>query len=206
MKTKTPKQLVPGDVLVAKIKFNDLMPYDKCIFTHRNREEIHYTLPNGSSDWSHIEIIEELFHLPALPQSAPKLNNVVICNDNEQTAELIKAFWEGQGYDCSNINFQGWGTYYGVIDGNFTCCLIPNGLATLCLDNLQVTPEVTQPKYRPYTFEDRDEFRDLWYVEKGEEKRIDMINYDGVNFITYQHLFDNCTKLDGTPFGKLITE
>ena len=201
MKTKTPEQLVPGDVLVAK-KGNT-----KATVERVEGKKVYLTGELSINGWFlYFNEIETSFHLPALPQSAPKLNNVVIRNDNEQTAKLIKAFWEGQGVDM-NIEFRV-DMFYGVINGlvgGFPNTHINTSFVRiLTIDNIQVTPEVTQPKYRPYTFEDREEFRELWLVNKGGEHRVTQINDEGFNFMTYQHAFENCTHLDGTPFGKLI--
>ena len=70
--------------------------------------------------------------------------------------------------------------------------------------------EKVTEEYRPYTFEDRDEFRDLWAIDKNdmEEYRVSSIRENGV-FLgsrkytsTYENLFTNYTKRDVTPFGK----
>lgn len=64
-------------------------------------------------------------------------------------------------------------------------------------------------KYIPYTFDDRDEFRDLWVIDRlGSECRIIEIGFGFVilrdESLTYKELLSAYKKTDGTPFGKKV--
>ena len=75
---------------------------------------------------------------------------------------------------------------------------------------VELLEKVTEQKYRPYTFEERQEFRNLWAVDKhdGEEYRITHLRKDRVllgakgYFTPFNELLEIYTKIDGTPFGK----
>ena len=68
----------------------------------------------------------------------------------------------------------------------------------------RVKPE---PKYIPFTFEDRDELRGKWVRRKdtGDEMFIDRIDDRGVcSHYSYLRALAALEFLDGTPFGKLV--
>ena len=76
----------------------------------------------------------------------------------------------------------------------------------------RVKPE---PKYIPFTFEDRDMFKDRWIYSKeyGNLTKIIHIEDDSVRSVTigtgddfsYSELLNLYTFEDGTPCGKLVT-
>lgn len=72
-----------------------------------------------------------------------------------------------------------------------------------------------EPKYIPFTFEDRDMFKDRWIYSKeyGNLTKIIHIEDDSVRSVTigtgddfsYSELLNLYTFEDGTPCGKLVT-
>ncbi len=67
-----------------------------------------------------------------------------------------------------------------------------------------------QPEYVPFTWEDRDLFRDKWIRVKGcmPESKVISFSYEGIylnggKLISYEELFKGCEFIDGAPFGKL---
>ena len=78
----------------------------------------------------------------------------------------------------------------------------------------RLAPETKQPKYEPYSYEDREKLRGLWVKHKGgKRKEVQIIGlshdcvYAGADYaMGYRELFDNfLTALDGQPVGKLKT-
>src|SRR5690625_4566251 len=69
----------------------------------------------------------------------------------------------------------------------------------------RVKPE---PKYIPFTFEDREELRGKWIRRKGinDELVIYNISEEGVNAYTWKEALEAIEFLDGTPFGKLVED
>ena len=69
-----------------------------------------------------------------------------------------------------------------------------------------------EPKLVPFTFEDKNLFKDKWVVEKGYTalNRIEKIAFGGIllgakNF-TYSEMLHRCEFEDGSPCGKYINE
>ena len=62
-----------------------------------------------------------------------------------------------------------------------------------------------EPKYIPFTFEDRDELRGKWVRRKstGVETIIYYIDKGHMNGCTWEQTLEKFEFLDGTPFGKL---
>jgi hypothetical protein len=71
-----------------------------------------------------------------------------------------------------------------------------------------------EPRYRAYTFQDRDEFRGRWIRRKGDDSveyciielaTSNVIFYGSKAIHNLDYLFENFEYADGTPFGKLLT-
>src|SRR5690625_684932 len=69
----------------------------------------------------------------------------------------------------------------------------------------RVKPE---PKYIPFTFEDREELRGKWVRRKssGNECLIYHLSEAHVNVYSWEESIEEFEFLDGTPFGKLAEE
>lgn len=73
------------------------------------------------------------------------------------------------------------------------------------LFEFRIKPE---PKYIPFTFEDREELRGKWVKRKGSSNEVCVYNLSKtrVNGYTWEHSLEVLEFLDGTPFGKLVEE
>ena len=116
---------------------------------------------------------------------------------------IIKAYSEGKDIQCKHkddidtsnkwvdANYPNWNTEYVIY---------------------RIKPE---PKYIPFTFEDRNMFKDRWIYSKEYENltKIIHIEDDSVRSVTigtgddfsYSELLNLYTFEDGTPCGKLVT-
>src|SRR5699024_6197512 len=65
-----------------------------------------------------------------------------------------------------------------------------------------------EPKYIPFTFEDREELRGKWVRRKGVNDELVIYNLSKirVNGCTWEQSLEEFEFLDGTPFGKLVDE
>lgn len=66
--------------------------------------------------------------------------------------------------------------------------------------------EPYKEEYEPFTWEDRDMFREKWVRSKGGHKKEFMVNSISgghVGSVTYQEAFEVYEFIDGTPFGKI---
>ena len=65
-----------------------------------------------------------------------------------------------------------------------------------------------EPKYIPFTFEDREELRGKWVRNKKSyiELMIYIISENHVNGHTWEQALEVLEFLDGTPFGKLVED
>lgn len=88
--------------------------------------------------------------------------------------------------------------------------LISGGGFGLMVD-VEELEKVVEPvkEYIKYTYEDRDEFRDMWLTYDGIcEQRIISIAKDSIitneELYTYEEAFVKLKKLDGNPFGKEV--
>lgn len=122
---------------------------------------------------------------------------------NDPYAELKKAYEECKWIQMKTRNARGW------ID----CFKRGNGIPPNWNDspeNYRIKPEA---RYRPYAWEDREEFRGKWIQYDGDdnERQIVDIGPQGISWeperiFSYDELFRYCKFTDGTPFGKLIEE
>src|SRR5690625_328929 len=64
----------------------------------------------------------------------------------------------------------------------------------------------TEPKYIPFTLEDRNELRGKWVRRIGttSEALISSVRKTHVNGYTWEQALEVLEFLDGTPFGKLV--
>ena len=65
-----------------------------------------------------------------------------------------------------------------------------------------------EPKYIPFTFEDREELRGKWVRRAGTDNEafIHSMRKTHVNGFTWKESIEVLEFLDGTPFGKLVEE
>ena len=113
----------------------------------------------------------------------------------KQLLPIITAFAEGKKIQY-NLNTIGWGDIgkHDLLDFSGS----PK--------NYRIKPE---PKYIPFTFEDRELFRDKWVRTKTHSKEFKItgmsrgtVGTEKTN-LTYSEAFAYLEFLDGTPFGKL---
>ena len=70
----------------------------------------------------------------------------------------------------------------------------------------------SEPKLVPFTFEDKNLFKDKWVVEKGYTalNRIEKIAFGeillGAKNFTYSEMLHRCEFEDGSPCGKYVNE
>jgi len=69
---------------------------------------------------------------------------------------------------------------------------------------------IPKPEYRPWTFEDREIYQDVWIKNKPKtfESCISTINQDGI-FIngvlnSFEHILESYTLMDGRPCGRKL--
>jgi len=110
--------------------------------------------------------------------------------------EVLKAFEEGKEIEVRSNNSHLWGR-----------CVNPRW--DFGTNIYRIKP---QPTYIPFTWEDRDLFRDKWIrLKRAEnEHRINFIGSEGsascANWVkptSLTELFNDYIFIDGTPFGKL---
>lgn len=108
--------------------------------------------------------------------------------------EVLKAFEEGKEIEVRSSNYPEWEK-----------CSNPSW--SFATAEYRIKP---QPTYIPFTFDDRDLFRDKWIRVKGcmpESKIVDFdtngICFKGKKFTTYEELFNDFEFIDGSIFGKL---
>lgn len=115
---------------------------------------------------------------------------------------IMKAYSEGKDLQCKHREEPD-------VYNDWTDALYPNWNYDLIY---RVKPE---PKYIPFTFEDRNMFKDRWIYSKeyGNLTKIIHIEDDSVRSVTigtgddfsYSELLNLYTFEDGTPCGKLVT-
>lgn len=86
-------------------------------------------------------------------------------------------------------------------------------LTSICLDGFYYQVEALEPykeEYIPFTWDDRDLFRDRWVKKKGNNSEYRIIQSEegwvhlGVgSSLCYSTAFELLSFIDGTPFGKL---
>lgn len=77
--------------------------------------------------------------------------------------------------------------------------------------------EIPEPKYRPFTWEEREELRGRYIREKSnrtteniitslylDRNQVFKIGYENSRYITAQKLLDSYEFIDGSPCGKLV--
>lgn len=114
---------------------------------------------------------------------------------------IMKAYSEGKDLQCKHKTHSPDIPWENALYPTFSSDLI-----------YRVKPE---PKYIPFTFEDRDMFKDRWIYSKeyGNLTKIIHIEDDSVRSVTigtgdafsYSELLNLYTFEDGTPCGKLVT-
>lgn len=115
----------------------------------------------------------------------------------QEKIEIMQAFFEGKEVEYANKGSKYWNDLSFKIEPTW------NWEA----NNYRIKPKLT---YIPFTFEDREMFREKWMKYKfgiNSEVFINFINewkvgVDGT-YYSYYELFDLFTFIDGTPCGKL---
>lgn len=111
-----------------------------------------------------------------------------------EASEIMKAYADGKGLQILRM---------GVWEN---CDIPPLFNWNNC--EYRIKPE---PKYIPFTYEDREQLRGKWLMHKNYDKdqyMIVRIDTNGVSIkvdhISYQDLFDKYLFSDGSPCGKVI--